>query len=137
MTASNANTPRHEFVSNETGVDESECAITVGFSRDFADESSLDGLVLQRGRGDEDETPGIDGVYVEIPIQRHVVYGGIVEARLRRDSFTLRFDDVAAGEMADFREIVAHFDLSDEQFASIRAALQIVFTGCPCYREEP
>jgi hypothetical protein len=129
------NNAKHEFVSRHSGVDETEFAITVGFSRDPADESSLDGLLLQRGRGVEDDTPGIDGVYVEIPIQRYVAYGGIIEATLRRDSFTLCFDDPTAHKMAGFREIVARFDLPDEQFASIRGALRFVFTGCPCYHE--
>jgi hypothetical protein len=136
MPSSSANTVEHEFVAHHCGVDESEFAITVGFSRDPADESSLDGLLVQRGRGAEDDTPGISGVYVEIPIQRHVVYGGVIEATLRRDSFTLRFDDATAQTMAGFREIVACFDLQDEQFASIRDALRFVFKGCPCYRED-
>ena len=136
MPSSNANTAKHEFISHHSGVDESEFAITVGFSRDPADESSLDGLLLQRGRGVEDDTSGIGGVYVEIPIQRHVIYGGITEARLRRDDFTVRFDDVAARKMGGFHEILVHFDLSDEQFASIRDALRFVFAGCSCYRDD-
>jgi hypothetical protein len=134
--SSNATTSKHEFTSHHSSVDESEFAITVGFSRDPADESSLDGLLLQRGRGVEDDTPGIGGVYVEIPIQRHVVYGGIAEARLRRDDLTLRFDETAARKMGGFLEILVHFDLEDERFASIRDALRFVFTGCCCYRED-
>jgi hypothetical protein len=136
MTTTYSNTPRHEFVSHHSGADVDESLICVGFSRDPADESSLDGLILQRGRDVEEDTPGIDGVYVEIPIQRHVVYGGIVEATLRRDSFALRFDDSTAQEMAGFREIVVRFNLPDEQFANIRNALQLIFTDCPCYRED-
>ena len=96
---------------------------------------SFDGLLLQRGRGIQDDTPGIDGVYVEIPIQRHVVYGRITEATLRGDSFTLRFDEATTREMGGFREIIVHFDLPDEQFTSIRDALRFVFRGCTSYCE--
>ncbi len=136
MPTPSPNFAKHEFASYHSGVDESEFAITVGFSRDPADESSLDGLLVQRGRGVEDDTPGIGGVYVEIPIQRHVVYGGIIEARLQRGSFTLRFDDTTAPKMAGFREITARFDLADDELASIREALRFVFTGCSCYRDD-
>jgi hypothetical protein len=136
MSASNTNTGRHEFISHHSGVDTTEFAMTVGFSRDPADESSLDGLLLQRGRGIEDDTPGLDGVYLEIPIQRHVVYGGITQATLRRDNFSLRLDDRAAREMGGFNEVFVRFDLPDDKFKEIRDALRFVFKGCPCYHEE-
>ena len=126
----------HEFVSHQSAVDESEFALSVGFSRDPADEDSLDGLVLQRGRGAEDDTPGIGGVYVEIPIQRHVVYGGITEAILRGDSFVLRFDESTALKMRGFHQILVRFDLPDEEFTTIRDGLRFVFSGCSCYRED-
>ena len=70
MPTPNAKTARHEFFSHHWAVDESKFALTVGFSRDPANETSLDGLLVQRGRGSEDNTPGIGGIYVEIPIQR-------------------------------------------------------------------
>ena len=136
MTTSNANTSGHEFVSHHSAVDESEFAITVGFSRDPADEDSLDGLLLQRGRSAEDDTPGIGGVYVEIPIQRHVVYGGITEATLRRDRFILRFDEPTAHKMGCLHQILVRFDLLDDEFTAIRDGLRFVFTGCSCYRED-
>src|SRR5882762_9395634 len=95
----NQDTSSHEFTAHVCGVDEDEETIVVGFSRDPADEHTLDGLILQRGKDPEEDVPGIQGVYVEIPIQRHVVSGGITEASLRRDSFTLRLDEHAAHEM--------------------------------------
>jgi hypothetical protein len=136
VTTSNASTSSHEFVSHHSAVDESEFAITVGFSRDPADEVSLDGLLLQRGRGTQKGVPGIQGVYVEIPIQRHVVYGGITEASLRRNSFILRFDEPTAHTMGCLYQILVRFDLPDDEFAVIRDGLRFVFTGCSCYREE-
>jgi len=129
-------TGKHEFVSHHSAVDESEFALAVGFSRDPADEESLDGLLLQRGRGAEDDTPGVGGVYVEIPIQRYVVYGGITEATLRWDSFTLRFDEATARKMGGFLEILVHLELSSDEFMKIRDGLRFVFTGCSCYHDD-
>jgi hypothetical protein len=131
----NHDTSTHEFTAYVCGVDEDEDAITVGFSRDPADEHSLDGLILQRGKDPQEDVPGVQGVYVEIPIQRHVVYGGITEASLRHDSFTLRFDEHTAHEMGHLHQIVARFDLPAGEFTRIRDALRLVFTGCSCYTE--
>ena len=130
------NIKRHEFTSNHSCVDESEFAITVGFSRDPADESSIDGLLLQRGRNVQDNTAGIGGVYVEIPIQRYVVYGGITKAILQRKNFILRFNEETARKMGGFYEILVSFDLSDDDFTKIRDGLRFVFSGCSCYREK-
>ena len=136
MLAPNANASCHEFVSHHSAVDETECAITVGFSRDPADEASIDGLLLQRGKDLRETVPGIRGVYVEILIQRYVVYGGIVEAWLRRDRFILQFDDTTASKMGYFHQILVRFDLADKEFIAIRDGLRFVFSACPCYRED-
>ncbi len=127
---------RHEFVAYHCGVDRSKWAVMVGFARDPVDESSLDGLILQRGRGADAESGGVDAVYVEIPIQRHVVYGGIREATLRKDSFGLRFDDRAAAAMGGFHEIIVRFILSEEELEEISGALQEVFVDCDCFHHE-
>jgi hypothetical protein len=131
----NEDTSSHEFAAHVCGVDDNDDAISVGFSRDPADEHTLDGLIVQRGKHPEEDVAGINGVYVEIPIQRHVVYGGVTEALLQRDSFMLRFEKHAAHEMGHLHEIVARFDLPDQQFSEIRDALRLVFAGCSCYKE--
>jgi len=136
MTTSDASASSHEFVSHHSAVDESEFALTVGFPRDPAEEDSLDGLILQRGRDPQEDVRGIQGVYVEIPIQRHVAHGGITEAMLGRDRFILRFDEATAHKMGSLREILVHFDLPEDDFHVIRDGLRFVFTGCSCYREE-
>lgn len=125
----------HEFVSHHSGVDVNEHSVTVVFSRDPNDERSVDGLVLQRSKDPGEDVPGIAGVYVEIPIQRFAVYGGITEALLRRDSFILRFDDTTAHRMGGLHQILVRFDLSDPEFTSIRDAIHFVFTGCSSFRE--
>ena len=129
-------TSSHEFKAHVCGVDDGEDANSVGFSRDPADEHTLDALILQRVKDAQDDVPGIRGVYIEIPIQRHVVYGGITEAALRRQSFMLRLDELASHEMGHLHQIVARFDLPDDEFSRIRDALRIVFAGCSCYTED-
>jgi hypothetical protein len=132
---SKENTSSHEFTASVCGVDDNDDAIAVGFARDPADEHTLDALIVQRGKDPQENVPGMEGVYVEIPIQRHVVYGGIMEASLRRDSFTMRFDEHAAHKMGHLHQIVARFDLPDGEFSGIRDALRLVFAGCSCYTE--
>jgi hypothetical protein len=131
----NLKTSSREFVSYHSEVDANEAAVTVGFARDPNDEHSLDGLLLQRGKDARDDVPGIEGVYVEIPIQRYAAYGGITEALLRRDSFVLRFDEASTRQMGGLQQILVHFDLPDAEFSSIRDAMRFVFTGCTCFRE--
>src|SRR4051812_12817386 len=132
---SKEDTSSHEFAAYVCGVDDNDDAISVGFSRDPADEHTLDSLIVQRGKDPQEDAPGIEGVYVEIPIQRHVVYGGITEASLRRDSFTVHFDEHAVHKMGHLHQIVARFDLPDREFSRIRDALRFVFAGCSCYTE--
>jgi hypothetical protein len=131
----NEDTSSHEFTAYVCGVDDNDDAISVGFARDPADEHTLDALIVQRGNDPEEDVTGIEGVYVEIPIQRHVVHGGITGASLRRDSFTLRFDQHASHKMGHLHQIVARFDLPDGEFGNIRDALRLVFAGCSCYTE--
>ena len=61
-------TSSHEFTAHVCGVDDNDDALTVGFSRDPADEHTLDALIVQRGKDPQEDVPGIQGVYVEIPI---------------------------------------------------------------------
>jgi hypothetical protein len=131
----NQDSSSHEFTAYVCGVDDNDDAISVGFARDPADEHTLDALIVQRARDPEEDVAGIEGVYVEIPIQRHVVYGGVREALLRRNSFTLRFDEHAAHKMGHLGQIVARFDLPDGEYVGIRHALRLVFAGCACYTE--
>src|SRR3954470_706395 len=108
-------TSSHEFTAHVCGVDENEDAISVGFSRDPKDERTLDALILQRGKDAQDDIPGIQGVYIEIPIQRHVLYGGITKALLRRQNFMLWLDEHAAHKMGHLHQIVARFDLPNDE----------------------
>jgi hypothetical protein len=132
---SEEHTSSHVFTAYVCGVNDDDDAISIGFARDPADEYTLDALIVQRAKNPRDDVAGIEGVYVEVPIQRHVVYGGIIEASLRLDSFTMRFDEHAAHKMGHLHEIVARFDLPDGEFCGIRNALRLVFANCSCYTE--
>ena len=92
--------------------------------------------VLTTPFGQEAGPPGIDGVYVEIPIQWYVMYGGIFEAVLGRDCMTVHFDEVGVREMGGREEMCVRFELDDEAFADMREGLRFVFGGCECFREE-
>jgi hypothetical protein len=127
---------RQEFVAHLVGVARDNHAVTVGFARDPEDEDSEDALIVQRATNPKDDVPGLDGVYVEIPIQAYETFGGIVEAVLWLDCFTIRFAASAVPEMGGREGMCARFELADEDFADLREGLEFVFAGCSCFREE-
>ena len=123
------------FVSNDTGVDRSEFAVTVGFARDLADESSDDALLVQRSTDPEEDEPGLSGVYIEVPPQRYAMYGGIAAATLRPSAFEIHLTPAAARVMGGNAGFVASFNVDAEQFRELREALRFVFENCECYKE--
>jgi hypothetical protein len=123
------------FVSEDTGVDRGEFAVTVGFARDLSDEDSDDAILVQRSADPDEDEPGIAGVYVEIPPQRHAAYGGISSAVLARRSFEIRFTSEGAAEMGGYSAVIARFDVDDKAFAEIREGLRFVFRGCSVFEE--
>jgi hypothetical protein len=123
------------FVAEDTGVDVNEDAVTVGFARDVLDEHSDDAIMVQRGKDPGDDSPGVAGIYVEIPPQRYVTVGGITSATLRRSSFEIRFTQKAAQAMGGNRAFLAEFNADAKSFRAIRDGLRFVFQGCACYKE--
>src|SRR5688572_9730898 len=126
-----------EFDSKDTGVARDEFALTVGFARDWLNETSDDAFLVQRSTDPNEDEPGLAGVYVEIPIQRYSMYGGITRATLSRDSFEIRFSPSAAREMNGYTSLLARLKLDAKQFRKVRTALRYVFQGCTCYKEKP
>jgi len=100
-------------------------ALVVGFAQDHASEVSDEGLILQRAKEGEDDS----GIYVEIPIQRHVCYDGIQEAALARDSFTVVFLPDAIDELGGIAAMTISFASSDSEFESLEAILKRIFRG--------
>ena len=128
---------QRDFFSNDTGVDRSEYAVTVGFARNLSDEDSDDAFLVQRSLDPNEDKPGIAGVYVEIPPQRYAMYGGIEGATLHRDRFELRLTPSGAKSMGGHRKFLARFKLDAKQFKGLRDSLRFVFGGCNSYQEVP
>jgi immunity protein 10 of polymorphic toxin system len=123
------------FEAKEVGIDRGEYAVAVGLARDSSNDGSEDAFLLQRSSVPDIDKPGIAGVYVEVPIQRCAIYGGIAEAALRRDSLEIRLSEEASkqfGEMAGFR---GEFNIDEAAFDELREALRFVFRDCACYKE--
>ncbi|MFT3867612.1 MAG: Imm10 family immunity protein [Nibricoccus sp.] len=98
-------------------------ALVVGFARDQSDEESDDALVLQRAKETEEDS----GIYAEIPPQRFVTFGGVKEARLARDSFSVTFEPEATAELDGIAAMQISFSMSDEDFSQIRQMLSRIF----------
>ena len=123
------------FNAREVGVDRNSFGVTVGLARDSASDGSEDAFILQRSPVDEIDAPGIAGVYLEVPIQRYVAYGGITYAKLCRDSLEIRLNDettIRFGGTSGFR---GEFSIDEDAFDDLRDALRFVFRDCDCYNE--
>jgi Immunity protein 10 len=119
------------FNAVETGVEQNSFGVTVGFARDSQQAGSLDAFLLQRSSGSAED----EGVYLEVPPQRHAGFGCIVEATLSRKQFEIRLAESATGRFGCTSGFRGELDLDDESFANIRAALRLVFRGCDYYQE--
>ncbi len=124
-----------KFISNDTGIDRSEFAVTVGFARDLADETSDDAFLVQRSTNPDEDEPGLAGVYIEVPPQRYAMYGGIAAAVLHPNAFEVRFTASAARVMGGNAGFIASFNIDAEQYRELREGLRFVFQNCTCYTE--
>jgi hypothetical protein len=113
-----------KFAAKDVGGDDEDFALTVGFVRDFNDEHTDDGLMLQRAKEDDSDDQGI---YAEVPIQRYASYGGIKEATLARDHFSVTFAPETARDFADISGMEISFAVPAEEFERITALLRRIF----------
>jgi hypothetical protein len=123
------------FKARTVGVDRNDFGVTVGLARDSSCEGSEDVFILQRSSVDAIDAPGIAGVYIEVPIQRYVAYGGIIDATLCRDSFEVRLNDETAIRFGGASGFRGEFSIDEAAFDDLRDALRFVFRGCACYKE--
>jgi Immunity protein 10 len=95
-------------------------------------------LMLQHKlkRNDEHEKFGMGQPYIEYCGQGWSWYGHIVSFRLARDSVTVQMDKEAAAHMENDGLIRVAFSLSDNDFNSLREALQTTFNGYSYYLAE-
>jgi hypothetical protein len=123
------------FDAKEVGIDRDDLVVIIGLARDSSNDGSEDAFLLQRSSVSDIDKPGIAGVYIEVPVQRYAIYGGITEATLRRDSLEIRLSEEASrhfGEIAGFR---GEFSIDKAAFDELREALRFVFRDCACYKE--
>jgi Immunity protein 10 len=126
---------RHKFTAHHAGASQEAEVINVWMHAEGWTEASPDSLILQRSLLPDDDTPGIGGVYIEIPIQREAVYGGMTDVALCRDGLTIHFADSIAVKFGGYTQVIVHLSLSDEQFVELRDGLRVIFRGCSCYHE--
>ena len=93
-------------------------------------------LQHQYEHDEQDRNLGFDKPYIEYCGQAWSWYGHIVSFRLRRDRVHVVMDQAAASRMGNDGEIDVAFDLRDEQFQTLRAALSTTFAGQPYYLDE-
>jgi len=119
--------------SSAVRVAEDDIGVSVGFLGSIA---GSQGLILQRGKGDDEEAPGIYGVYVKLAIQKHAMGGGISNFLLARKYVIIDFDENGKINMGGLDNLMPRFELGDSDFDKLRTALQYIFIGCQCYSEE-
>jgi hypothetical protein len=124
---------KYEFGAHQCEVTENDF-VTVRFSHDPADRRSLYRLELLRRSPSNTLDTGTINASCGVSIWG--ASGGITEAILRYNSFTLAFDDVTVREMGGFRNVLIHFFLADNELTKIRDGLRMVFRGCSYYRED-
>jgi len=110
------------FTAKDFGADE-DGALTAGFARDQSDKSSDEALILQRAKDKEDDP----GIYIEIPIQRFAAYGGIRQAELSRNSFSIAFQPKTAKKLGGISEMKIAFAMPDAEFVKIEMILKRIF----------
>ena len=113
-----------KFTAKDVAADDEDFALTAGFARDGSDEDTDDGLMLQRAKEDESDD---EGIYVEVPIQRHACYGGVAEATLRVGHFSISFTPESTRRLGDIAGMEISFTVSPEQFEQLAAILHRIF----------
>jgi hypothetical protein len=93
-------------------------------------------LQHQYAHDEQDRRLGFDKPYIEYCGQGWSWYGHIISFRLRRDCVKVLMDQMAASRMGNDGNIEVTFNLSDEQFETLRTALRTTFAGQTYYADE-
>ena len=128
----------------DVGFDEENDALTVGFGGvPDADGYPTVYLMLQRSTDENEDEPGVEGVYVEWCGQGMSCYGCIINFDLYPERAGVIFTDSAgfyvpegAGESSGeqrLTELLVTFTLDEEKFRDLKQKLSFIFKGCDCY----
>ncbi|MDQ3816430.1 MAG: Imm10 family immunity protein [Acidobacteriota bacterium] len=133
---------RFELEATDTGYDEENDALTVGFGG-LPDSEGFPTvyLTLQRSTDEGEDEPGIGGVYAEWCDQSMSCYGCIGGFDLYPNRARIKFTGGAefyipegAGEGGGrLTELVVTFGLKDHEFRDLREKLSFIFQGCGCF----
>ncbi|GGX06561.1 Imm10 family immunity protein [Undibacterium macrobrachii] len=103
----------------------------------FADQDAAQiYLMLQRAYeyDEQDRELGMDTYYVEWCNQENSGYGGISQFSLHRNLAELIFDPDVSAELDDLHQISISFKLDENQFESLKQALQKIFENSNCLK---
>lgn len=102
----------------------------------FADQDAAQiYFMLQRAfeYDDQDIELGMDNYHVEWCNQENSGYGGISRFVLNRHSVDIVFDPSVSAELDGLSQLSISFDLTDQQFQSLKQALQHIFKHSTCF----
>lgn len=112
------------FSARDVSAEEEEFALVVGFARNARDEDSDEALIIQRAK---EGNPEDEGIYVEVPVQRHASYGCVEAARLSNSQFVIKFRANGRCAMGDIDGMEITFSVSSANFERIANMLTRIF----------
>ena len=124
---------------NAVTVDEIDDALVIGFAMLERNGVPAEYMTLQRSLDPDEDTPGIDGVYVERDDQRFSGYGGIVRFVLHRDRALVELDERigrALGGQELWGQATFRFQIDDFTFALLHEGLGRLFVDCSCFVDQ-
>ncbi|HEX6622799.1 MAG TPA: Imm10 family immunity protein [Pyrinomonadaceae bacterium] len=99
---------------------------------------------MQRSTDEDEDVPGIEGVYVEGCDQENSCYGCIEDFVLERRSAEIKFTEGAnlladlegdEGQENTLTELRITFDIDDAKYRELQANLSgVIFSGCGCFK---
>ena len=81
---------------------------------------------------EQDRHLGHDQVHVEIDDQAFSAYGGVAFGTLAPSHLSLSLDPRSSASLR-VASLVVSFALSDERLCTLRAAVKVLFAGCPTF----
>jgi hypothetical protein len=131
----------YSYEATDVDFNEEYGALTVAFGGlPDADAYPTVSLMLQRSRDEDEDEPGIEGVYAEWCAQGMSCYGCIRSFDLYPQSIRVTFNEDAdfhvpegVGGRQKLTDLVVTFKLRDEKLRELKEKLSLIFIGCDCY----
>ena len=135
---------RYTYTATDIGCENEEDFLAVGFAGVPDNMGHPTASLLLMRSTDEEDIPGIKGVYIEWNDQINSEYGCIESAQLSRHSFFVRLTedvhfilDLRKEDNNDnnrLTELLVEFNLNDEVFQELSSTLSdVIFYNCDCF----